>query len=197
MKSLDMDTLLSILIIILFFVAFGAVIGFIGMIPSIVSFLYDSCKEKIQEKNEKKKFTINGHEWINLGLPSGTKWATCNVGSKYPADTSICYIWTQEYDTATRMWGDGWRMPTAEEFYELKQVCAWTLTMLNGEKGYLVTGPNGKSIFLPYTWGMGGEYWTSTRNKMYSQCAWYFLFTEGIGQIFNKEDYDLNSMGEF
>ncbi len=62
-----MDTLLSILIIILFFVAFGAVIGFIGMIPSIVSFLYDSCKEKIQEKNEKKKFTVNGHEWLNLG----------------------------------------------------------------------------------------------------------------------------------
>lgn len=164
----------------------------ICIIPAIISDLCVYCKAKITKKGH-----VNGREWIDLGLPSGTKWATCNIGSKYPADTSICYIWTQEYDTATRMWGDGWRMPTAEEFYELKQVCAWTLTMLNGEKGYLVTGPNGKSIFLPYTWGMGGEYWTSTRNKMYSQCAWYFLFTEGIGQIFNKEDYDLNSMGDF
>ena len=23
----------------------------------------------------------NGHEWVNLGLPSGTKWATCNIGA--------------------------------------------------------------------------------------------------------------------
>ena len=24
--------------------------------------------------------TINGHEYVDLGLPSGLKWATCNVG---------------------------------------------------------------------------------------------------------------------
>lgn len=25
--------------------------------------------------------TLNGHEWVDLGLPSGTKWATCNIGA--------------------------------------------------------------------------------------------------------------------
>ena len=25
---------------------------------------------------------LNGHEWVDLGLPSGTRWATCNVGAK-------------------------------------------------------------------------------------------------------------------
>lgn len=24
---------------------------------------------------------INGHEYVDLGLPSGLKWATCNVGA--------------------------------------------------------------------------------------------------------------------
>ena len=29
---------------------------------------------------------INGHEWVDLGLPSGLKWATCNVGASTPED---------------------------------------------------------------------------------------------------------------
>lgn len=24
----------------------------------------------------------DGHQWVDLGLPSGTKWAACNVGAK-------------------------------------------------------------------------------------------------------------------
>ena len=27
---------------------------------------------------------INGHEYVDLGLPSGLKWATCNVGAVNP-----------------------------------------------------------------------------------------------------------------
>ena len=27
------------------------------------------------------KGEINGHQWVDMGLPSGTKWATCNVGA--------------------------------------------------------------------------------------------------------------------
>ena len=28
--------------------------------------------------------TLNGHDWVDLGLPSGTKWATCNIGATAP-----------------------------------------------------------------------------------------------------------------
>ena len=28
--------------------------------------------------------TVNGFEYVDLGLPSGTKWATCNIGAKAP-----------------------------------------------------------------------------------------------------------------
>lgn len=33
---------------------------------------------EIQDETEG---SLNGHEWVDLGLPSGTKWATCNVGA--------------------------------------------------------------------------------------------------------------------
>lgn len=37
--------------------------------------------------------TINGHEWIDLGLPSGLKWATCNVGASLPEELGDYYSW--------------------------------------------------------------------------------------------------------
>lgn len=37
--------------------------------------------------------TINGHEWIDLGLPSGTKWATNNVGAGSPYEFGDYFSW--------------------------------------------------------------------------------------------------------
>ena len=33
----------------------------------------------------------NGHEYVDLGLPSGTKWATCNVGADKPEDNGLLF----------------------------------------------------------------------------------------------------------
>lgn len=33
------------------------------------------------------------HEWVDLGLPSGTLWATCNVGAVNPEDYGDCFAW--------------------------------------------------------------------------------------------------------
>lgn len=35
----------------------------------------------------------NGHEWVDLGLPSGLKWATCNVGASKPEDYGSYFAW--------------------------------------------------------------------------------------------------------
>lgn len=36
---------------------------------------------------------LNGHEWVDLGLPSGTLWATCNVGANSPEEYGDYYAW--------------------------------------------------------------------------------------------------------
>lgn len=61
-------------------------------------------------------------------------------------------------DPVANEWGGKWHMPNYAEMTELIEQCTWTETTLNGVKGYNVTGPNGKSIFLPT--GDDGEYWT-------------------------------------
>ena len=49
------------------------------------------------QPDPKKKQTsghfINGHEWVDLGLPSGLKWATCNIGASTPEAYGKYYAW--------------------------------------------------------------------------------------------------------
>jgi len=54
-----------------------------------------SCNVTVKEKPKPKptKGYDNGHEWVDLGLPSGTKWATCNVGASSPSDYGNYYAW--------------------------------------------------------------------------------------------------------
>ena len=117
----------------------------------------------------------NGHEYIDLGLPSGLLWATCNVGATAPEAYGNYYAWgdvktkssytssnystynleitdisgNAQYDAATANWGGDWRMPTKDEVNELRNNCTWTWTTQNSVNGYNVEGPNGNSIFLP------------------------------------------------
>lgn len=34
-------------------------------------------------------------EWIDLGLPSGTKWANCNIGATTPEDFGNYFAWSE------------------------------------------------------------------------------------------------------
>lgn len=119
---------------------------------------------------------INGHEYVDLGLPSGIKWATCNIGANKPEDYGNYYEWSEintvsdgpsyysatfhktmnvdigcnpKYDAARANWGGSWRMPSKKELQELGDECTWTWTRQGDKTGCKVTGPNGNSIFLP------------------------------------------------
>ena len=37
--------------------------------------------------------TPDEHEWVDLGLPSGTLWATCNIGANYPEESGDYFAW--------------------------------------------------------------------------------------------------------
>ena len=37
--------------------------------------------------------THNGHEFVDLGLPSGLLWATCNVGATSPEQAGLYFAW--------------------------------------------------------------------------------------------------------
>ncbi len=52
------------------------------------------------------------HEWVDLGLPSGTLWATCNVGANAPEEYGDYFAWGETapknyYDWSTYKWCKG------------------------------------------------------------------------------------------
>ncbi len=187
-------------------------------------FVFISCDD---DKNEPA--VPDNHEYVDLGLPSGTLWATCNVGADSPEEYGDYFAWGETtpkdvyewqnyklahwvYDTIsdhfyhvveerwfkysnwswinnTSVEGDGkteleleddaayvnmgsnWRMPTLEQLQELVEKCNWERTQKTGVNGYLVTGRNGKSIFLP---AAGGR---SSRLYHDGRCAYYWSRT--------------------
>lgn len=110
----------------------------------------------------------NHPHMIDLGLPSGTKWACCNVGATTPQGYGDYFAWGAvkpnygssgiapdiagtEYDAATANWGNPWRMPTKNQCEELIDYCYSVEANYNGVKGRIFTGQNEFSIFLPAT----------------------------------------------
>lgn len=120
------------------------------------------------ETSTKKNYTYKTYKWTN-------DWESKEM-VKFSGDWDK-YKLTPEYDVAYQKWGSQWRMPTKEEMDELKEKCKWEEVTVNKVRGLKVTGPNGKSIFLPYVGhyyennagagieqgkGSSGHYWTST-----------------------------------
>ena len=55
----------------------------------------NNTDENTDNKTEEKPATgiENGHTWVDLGLPSGVKWATCNVGAENPWEYGDYFMW--------------------------------------------------------------------------------------------------------
>ena len=69
--------------------------------------VYDDCS-----KNGYSIGIENGYAWIDLGLPSGIKWASCNVGAEKPEDYGNYYAWGEVlpndyYSWATYKYANG------------------------------------------------------------------------------------------
>ena len=46
-----------------------------------------------------------GYEWVDLGLPSGTLWATCNVGANSPEEYGDYFAWGETQTKNVYNWG--------------------------------------------------------------------------------------------
>ena len=144
------------------------------------------------------------HEYVDLGLPSGTMWATCNVGAYIPEEYGDYFCWGEikqklheaysfndnprellpENDAAAVNWGGDWRMPSLAQIEELINgdytTTEWTT--LNGVNGRKITSKsNGNSIFLPAAgyFGRGndeGYYWSRSINTSDYRDAWALNF---------------------
>ena len=117
------------------------------------------------ETEEKSSYTWQTYSYAHQGYD---EWGYPtviyeNIGSQ---------IHGTQYDVATKLWKEGARMPTKNEFIELTSTCTFTRSEYNNVSGFSVIGPNGNQIFLPFTGAKGygehegrntdGYFWSAT-----------------------------------
>jgi hypothetical protein len=135
----------------------------------------DSVKNKCKEmastlflptpplSKEEKRRTLLAKGYIDLGLPSGTLWKNANEEGYYT------------FEQASRFTA----LPTKMQWNELIKYCHWSWSGWQSDnRGYIIVGPNGASIFLPvygsrisdreyhcFGYGQAGYYWSSSVNS--------------------------------
>lgn len=190
--------------------------------------------KKVLENAEATANVVNGHSCVDLGLSvrwatcnigaskpheSGSlfSWGETAGKTNYTAadykyaraDSENFQdigndIKNTKFDACRALWGDGWRMPTSIEMRELVARCKWEWKTVEGMNGYEVTGPNGKSIFLPaagikldtdsYYQGEYGYYWTSTVSTRDANNAYFLSFYSSRYDLDNVRRYFGNTI---
>ena len=123
---------------------------------------------------------------IDMGL--SVHWATSNLSTPQSGKDSYYSMWEDctkdsynagnyspktDSDAASVIWGEEWRLPTLDEFYELIENCSWDWQKVDNCEGYIATSKkNGAKLFFPAAGmainekivrkGREGYYWTST-----------------------------------
>ncbi len=172
--------------------------------------------------DEKEVTSTIEHEFVDLGLPSGLKWAKCNLGespalgdlyayselipgsgkplntdylrNKHIIDSS--FNLTSEYDVVTSQWGTSWRTPTIVELIELFENCE----IEYGKNPHFpwdwwLTGPSGASIHLPRIIGCETHYLSSTvhpKTECYMICLNDSVYNDSV---YKKISKPLNGIG--
>lgn len=104
----------------------------------------------------------------------------CSINSTLPDAVGNDGRWVLENtdDAANFNCGEKWRMPTQNEFEELRNSCLWQWTTINGVNGYIVTSKkNGNSIFLPAS-GARTDNFLIDNNEY----GWYYSSVRGSNQ---------------
>lgn len=140
------------------------------------------------EITEKETNILNGNtpdgvRTIDLGL--SVNFADRNIGANDISDVGIQFAWGEpiikesfsldnyfdrdytivtknifgtEYDIASVAWGNKWRMMSKREFNEMRDQCTVETVTTNGKIAMKITGPNGNTILMPYSYKLNGYY---------------------------------------
>ena len=115
---------------------------------------------------------ISGHAYVDLGLSSGLKWATCNIGANNPEDYGDYFAWGETI--------------TKTEYTSSNSVtCELSISQLQSQ-GYVDGGGNLTSSHDAATANWGGTWRLPTKEEcqeLVDNCTWEWARVNGVGGV--------------
>ena len=134
------------------------------------------------EDYEEETNTINGHEYVDLGLPSGLLWATCNVGANSPEAYGNYFAWGET---------------TTKSTYEKSTSATYGLSISQLQsQGYIDEEGNLTPQYDAATANWGGTWRMPTKNELnelINNCTWTWTTQNGVNG-YNVEGPNGNSI---
>ncbi|MBQ7946533.1 MAG: InlB B-repeat-containing protein, partial [Bacteroidales bacterium] len=120
--------------------------------------------------------TENGHDYVDLGLPSGIKWATCNVGATSPEGYGDYFAWGETSPKDNYSWST----------YKYCNGSETTLTKYNTHSNYYGTIDNKTTLDLiddaaRANWGGSWRMPTKAeQDELQDNCIWTWTTQNGV-----------------
>ena len=178
----------------------------IADVTSAINALVDQVKDgdtdaasalaQIIQKLEDLKGSIGGGgttpstmEYVDLGLPSGLKWAKCNLGASKPSDYGDYYAWGEtapkaEYTWATYKWmqagKSGWQYITKYTFADGQTGGIWydsAGAFIGDNKTVLAAADDAATANLGSPWRMPTKVEIA---ELITKCTWTWTTQDGV-----------------
>lgn len=153
-------------------------------------------------------------EWVDLGLPSGLLWASCNLGANTPEEYGNYYAWAETYPKSFYNWSS-YRYCTTDDDGELL-----TLTKYNTDSSYgrvdnltvlqpgddAATVIRGRSIHTPTAeeWrelmDNTDSEWTTmngVEGRKFTGANGNSIFLPAAGHFWDNEHYGEGTLGDY
>ncbi len=134
---------------------------------------------------EQKSFTTQGtgggggggdHAYVDLGLPSGLLWATCNVGADKPEDYGDYFAWGETETKSTYNWST-YKWCNDGDYHKLTKYN--TYSSYGTVDNRTVLDPEDDAARANW----GGAWRMPTReemNELYANCTWTWTTQNGV-----------------
>ena len=123
---------------------------------------------------------LNGHAYVDLGLPSGLLWATCNVGADSPGDYGDYYAWGETTTKSDYSWNTYSYCNGSSE--SQTKYCSESSYGYNGytdSRTVLESSDDAATANWGGSWRMPTEgEWQELKNS--SNCTWTWTTQDGL-----------------
>lgn len=148
----------------------------------------------------------NGHEYVDLGLPSGTLWATTNVGADNPEDYGYYISWGETGPKSTYSWSNYFDGGSSINFNKYYNNGGKTELDLEDDAAYVNWGegwrmPSFEQIKELYNTKYVKTEWVTQNGKngrlITSKSTGASLFLPGAGDRYSDVLYRAGSLGDY